>query len=278
MAEGANIPQSFDELVTVISSNYPKLSRRLQQIAHYALANPNEIALETIAIIAQRASVQPSSLIRFAKTFGYGGFSGMQRIFRDRLMQNVPTYGERIRELRREGPPLESILGQFAEASIHAVEHLRRETSESKLTTAVNIMTRARTVYVAAQRRSFPAAAYMSYLLSHLDRPVSLIDGIGGLFFEQLRSVRKNDALVVISFHDYSEDVVEAADQAHKKGIPILAITDNKLSPLASLATVCLEVEEAQVGHFRSLSATMCLILSLAVALGARPRNGTDKL
>ena len=73
MAEGANIPQSFDELVTVISSNYPKLSRRLQQIAHYALANPNEIALETIAIIAQRASVQPSSLIRFAKTFGYGG-------------------------------------------------------------------------------------------------------------------------------------------------------------------------------------------------------------
>ena len=277
MVEGANIPQSFDELVTVISSNYPKLSRRLQQIAHYALANPNDIALETIAIIAQRASVQPSSLIRFAKTFGYGGFSGMQRIFRDRLMQNVPTYGERIRELRREGPPLESILGQFAEASIHAVEHLRRETPERKLTTAVDIMARARTVYVAAQRRSFPAAAYMSYLLSHLDRPVSLIDGIGGLFFEQLRSVRKNDALVVISFHDYSEDVVEAADQAHKKGIPILAITDNKLSPLASLATVCLEVEEAQVGHFRSLSATMCLILSLAVALGARPRNGTDK-
>ncbi len=277
MVKEAGIPQSFDELVTVISSNYPKLSRRLQQIAHYALANPNDMALETIAIIAQRASVQPSSLIRFAKTFGYGGFSGMQRIFRDRLMQNVPSYGERIRELRREGPPLESILGQFAEASIHAVERLRSETPESKLTAAVDIMARARTVYVAAQRRSFPAAAYMSYLLSHLDRPVSLIDGIGGLFFEQLRSVRKNDALVVVSFHGYSEDVIEAADQAHKKGVPILAITDNKLSPLAPLATVCLEVEEAQVGHFRSLGATMCLILSLAVALGARPRNGMDK-
>lgn len=278
MVEGTDIPRSFDELITVISSNYPKLSRRLQQIAHYALANPNNMALETIAMIAQRASVQPSSLIRFAKTFGYDGFSGMQRIFRDRLMQHVPSYGERIRELRREGSAPESILGQFAEASIHAVEHLRRETPESKLTAAVDIMAHARTVYVAAQRRSFPAAAYMSYLLSHLDRPVGLIDGIGGLFFEQLRSVRKNDALVVVSFHDYSEDVVEAADQAHKKGIPILAITDNKLSPLAPLATVCLEVEEAQVGHFRSLSATMCLILSLAVALGARPRNGMDRL
>lgn len=277
MVEKASIPQSFDELVTVISSNYPKLSRRLQQIAHYALANPNDMALETIAIIAQRASVQPSSLIRFAKTFGYDGFSGMQRIFRDQLMQNVPSYGERIREIRREGPPLESILDQFAEASIHAVEHLRRETPESKLTAAVDIMAHAQTVYVAAQRRSFPAAAYMSYLLSHLDRPVGLIDGIGGLFFEQLRSVRKNDALVVVSFHDYSEDVVEAADQAHKKGVPILAITDNRLSPLAPLATVCLEVEEAQVGHFRSLSATMCLILSLAVALGARPRKGMDR-
>ncbi len=278
MAKGAGRPQSFDELITLISSNYPKLSRRLQQIAHYALANPNDIALETIAIIAQRAGIQPSSLIRFAKTLGYDGFSDMQRIFRDRLMQNVPSYGERIRKLRREGSHPGSILDQFAEASVHAVEHLRRETPESKLTGAVDIMARARTVYVAAQRRSFPAAAYMSYLLSHLDRSVNLIDGIGGLFFEQLRGVRKNDALVVISFHDYSQDVVEAAEQAHKKEIPILAITDNKLSPLSPLATVCLEVEEAQVGHFRSLSATMCLILSLAVALGARPGSGADKL
>ncbi|MEZ5648016.1 MAG: MurR/RpiR family transcriptional regulator [Alphaproteobacteria bacterium] len=273
MNKVVSIPGSFDELITRVSARYPSLSRRLQQIAQYALANPNDMALETIAVIAGARGCTAVKFNRFAKTFGYEGFSDMQRLFRDRLMQHVPSYGERIRVLKKARTDSGSILDQFAEAAVHGIEHLRRETLDEKIVAAIDLMAKARSIHVAAQRRAFPAAVYFAYLLSHLDRPAHLIDGIGGLFFEQLRSAEKGDALAVISFHEYAPDIIEAAALAHKKGIPVLAITDNKLSPLAPIATVCLEVEEAQVGHFRSLSATMCLILSLAVALGARRRS-----
>tara|TARA_B000000460_G_scaffold220097_1_gene171494 strand:+ start:66 stop:206 length:141 start_codon:yes stop_codon:yes gene_type:complete len=42
---------------------------------------PNEMSLETIDVIAQRAEVLPSSLIRFAKSLGFSGFGEMQKVF-----------------------------------------------------------------------------------------------------------------------------------------------------------------------------------------------------
>jgi len=41
--------------------------------------------------------VQPSSLIRFARAFGYDGFSDMQQVFRRHLVTRSPDYGQRLR-------------------------------------------------------------------------------------------------------------------------------------------------------------------------------------
>src|SRR3954447_16229434 len=92
-------PATFAELEKAIIERFPGLSKRLQQIASHALDNPSELALETIAAVAQRAGVQPSSLIRFAKVFGFSGYSDMQRVFRLRLTDAMPDYKERLKSL-----------------------------------------------------------------------------------------------------------------------------------------------------------------------------------
>ena len=66
-----------------IVQRYDTLSPRLQQVAAYTLEHPNDIGLETLAVIAKRCKVQPSTIVRFAKTFGYEGASEMQKLFRD---------------------------------------------------------------------------------------------------------------------------------------------------------------------------------------------------
>ena len=63
----------YDHLRNELVGNYSNLSRRLQQITRHAMSNPNDMALETIVVIAERADVPPSSLIRFAKSFGFNG-------------------------------------------------------------------------------------------------------------------------------------------------------------------------------------------------------------
>src|SRR5258708_5085485 len=99
VAKTASIPKTFDDLEPAIVESASSLSKRLQQIATYALENPSEMALETIAVVAQHAGVQPSSLIRFAKVLGFSGYSEMQRIFRLRLTDAMPDYQERLRSL-----------------------------------------------------------------------------------------------------------------------------------------------------------------------------------
>jgi len=122
--------QSFEELKQEISVQHAKLSRRLRQIAEFAIAEPDHTALETVASIAAKAHVPPSSLIRFAKHFGYDGFTDMQRVFRSRLIDRASSYNQRIREFRSGQPadmgsPL-GVLRHFVEADAAALDSLGR--------------------------------------------------------------------------------------------------------------------------------------------------------
>ena len=266
-------PRTYDELRAEISARHSNLSRRLQQIAEYALENPNDMALETVAVIADRADVHPSSLIRFGNAFGYDGFSDMQRVFRSRLVDRLPSYSERIKTLRsaaEDGDGAVNALDHFAEAGIRALEHLRDETRPDSLETAIDILAAAEIVHVVAQRRAFPVAAYLAYALSHLDCRAHLLDSIGGMLGEQVHTMAPGDALLAVSYKPYAPETLKTVQAAKEAGIPIVGITDNPLSPLTPLATISFEVEEAQVQSFRSLTASMCLAMSLVVGLGQK--------
>ena len=100
MVKPTPIPATADELRAAILERYDSLSKRLQQIARYVLDEPNAVALETLAVLADRSGVQPSAIVRFAKSFGYEGATQMQRLFRDGLLSGnaALAYGERVRQ------------------------------------------------------------------------------------------------------------------------------------------------------------------------------------
>ena len=78
------------------------------------------------------------------------------------------------------------------------------------------------------------------------------------------------DAALAISFAPYSPVTLALVEAARKRGAKIVAITDSVLSPLAALADRRLEVVESDFAAFRSLSATFCLAMTIAVAVAER--------
>ena len=101
---GAARVAPYEALRAEIARRHPEFSNRLKVIAEFALENPTDMALGTVAEVASRAKVQPSAVVRFAHALGYGGFSELQKAFRSRLVASVaPTYKERIAGLRRDG-------------------------------------------------------------------------------------------------------------------------------------------------------------------------------
>ncbi len=272
--------KTFEDLRNEMSSRHFSLSPRLKQLTRFAIGHPNEMALETISEIARQAQAPPSSLIRLAKTFGFSGFSEMQKVFRQGLVESMSDYRERVRVLDQRlleegGNPGQSNLELFIEGGIEALNHLRHSVKEKQVEEAAGMLAAARIVHIAAQRRSFPVAAYLAYAFSHLGKPYVLMDSVGGMLAEQGKSMDSGDALVAVSFPPYSAEVLKLVADAQDRKIPVLAITDNLLSPLVSYSSMHMEVGETEVLSFRGLSLTalMCLSLCLVVELGLQMKS-----
>src|SRR5690606_23373115 len=148
----------------LILARAPQLPRRLTQVASYALENPDEIAFGTAAGIAARAGVQPSTLVRFSQTLGYDGFSDLQGVFRSRLRERVPTYEERLEQLRKHGhaaSEASALLDGFSDAAARSLAEFRSRIDAPAVDRAVEILAGAETIYLLGLRRSFPITAYM---------------------------------------------------------------------------------------------------------------------
>ena len=263
---------ALDELNIEIAKKFSGLSKRLQLVAKYVLDHPNEIAFGTVAVIANDANVHPSTLIRFSHAFGFTGFSDMQKLFQNKLLQESPNYEERIKLIKDDTSLDEKdagirVLEQFSQANSHALANLKSSIKQSDLDRARDILIQADSIHVKAVRRAFPIASYLAYLFNHINLRCFLLDGIGGMHKEQEHLIKHNDAVVVISFFPYAEETRHAVDFAIDKGNPVIVFTDSPLSPLADLATVCFVVKEAEIHSFRSLTSTMCLVQAIAITL-----------
>ena len=268
----ADKPATFDALKAGISEAYPALTRQLQQIARFALDHPDDMALNTVAALSREAGVQPSSMVRFANALGFGGFSEMQHVFRNHLLTRSGSYRERIARIRSSGDGTSpgAVLHQFVQQSIAGLEHLESVIPAATQAAAMRILAGAARIHVLAQRRSFPVGYYLAYALNQLELRAHLIDSVGGLTREFSRNVGRDEALLAISFRNYSPEVIDMTADCHRRGVPVVAITDTPLSPLARYASACFELGDDGRQPFRSLVEPMCLAQSLVVSLGHR--------
>ncbi len=267
-------PQTFNELKDAIADNYPSLSRQLQKIARIVLEYTEEMALETVAVIAQRADVQPSSIVRFAQALKFDGFSDMQQVFRSVLVTRSGNYRNRIENLRRQSEAGEadsgSVLANSVEESIHSLQLLGEHTATGDLDQAIELLAQTNDIYVLSERRAFPVAFYLTYAIGQLERSVHLLDGTGGMLSQQAQNIKQQDTLIVISFPPYSPKVVDVLAEQSQIGVTSVSITDSAISPIALEATVAFGIKQQEERAFRSLVAPMCLAQSLVVGLGHR--------
>ncbi|MFY1027068.1 Fe-S cluster assembly protein HesB [Actinobacillus seminis] len=263
-----------------IRARYDSLSKRLKQVAQYVLDNHNSVVFDTVATISERAGVPPSTLIRFANAFGFSGFNEMKQIFRQNLMEETASYTERLHLFRQLEPSQDQqesavdILNIFAQSNHQALQQLANQTSEEQLQTAVEILNQANNIFIVGLKRSFSIACYLDYALHHLDCRSFVINGLGGMFDEQLSQVKPGDAVVAISFSPYAKETLEIMNTTSQRGIRQIAITDSQISPLIAFSDVSFVIKEAQVRGFRSQCATMTLVQTLAIALAMAKEQG----
>jgi DNA-binding MurR/RpiR family transcriptional regulator len=168
----------------------------------------------------------------------------------------------------RAAPDPLAVLQREVADDAAALDELGRSIEPRLLNRAVELLANAQTIYLVAQGRSFPVAHYLAYALGRLELCAHLIDGIGGLTRIVGQMAAADDVMLAISFREYSPDVVAVVDAAADRGVPVIAITDSPLSPIASPAKVSFEIRSSPTRAFRSLVAPIVLAQTLVIALG----------
>ena len=261
-------PENLEELNAKITGLQATLPKRLRQCADYILQNTNEIAFSTVAEISERANVQPSAVMRFCQVIGFAGYSDLQKLVRHTMHSKMPDYSERIQNLRDFGDDSPTaILAEFVEAGRLSLEQLSGTVNEAALEQAVQTLAGAQVIHVMGLRRAHPVASYLSYAFEKLHIPSVLHGGSGRLTHTE--AMRDGDVLIAITFAPYSTETVDLAEEAARRGLPIIALSDAPSLPFSASSVVPLIVSEIDFGAFRSLSATLSLAISLAVATGA---------
>lgn len=269
---------NLNELQEQVRSRYNGLSKRLQQVAHYLLDNKNSVAFDTIAILADKANVPPSTLIRFANAFHFNGFNEMKQLFQHHLMNEMVNENENLtykQKYKEEPPNLNEpayILQEFAQANSHSLQQLANQTHREMLNKTLQLLEHAETIYICGFHHSFSAASYFFHALSHIPCETVFVNSLGGMYKEQLRNITHRDVLFGIHFHPYSDEMQKMCEMATYKEAKQIIVTDSPISPLASLSDVCLTVKEAQIKTFRSQTSTMCLLQAISVAFAFRKK------
>ena len=279
-------PGTLDSLRQLIGQESERLTPRMRDAARYACEHPNEVAFNPLAVIAERAKIAPAAFIRMAKALGFDGFTDLQRLFREPLQHGrkptQPTFNERIRHyggeqsLDNPDDPAE-VLRAFSQANIVSLEHLQADAANLPLKQAISLIQNARLVHVLGLRRSFAVAAYLSYALNRVGQPAVLLTGMGGAITEQASAANEQDLLIAISFPPYAGDTLQVCEQLRLRGAKRLTITNALMSPIAKGADVVLEVNDAELKGFRSLTSAMCLAQTLATSLAFSKRDQRKK-
>jgi len=269
-------PKDFDELRSAILERKATLPKRLTQVAVYALDNPDEIAFRTAASIASAASVQASTLVRFAQSFGFEGFSSLQQIFQDRLKSRTSSYEERLRRLEEGSasvPESQAILNGFVTAGHRSLDALSQAIDPAAFERAVATFARAQTIFLIAKRRSYPITSYMAYAFGKLRVKCIAVGTAAGIDDDVLALAGPNDAAFAVSFSPYATESAAQARTMAGRGVPVVSLTDSAFSPLAEVSSVWFEVVEADHAGFRSLSASMAFAMALTVSVAEARRH-----
>lgn len=274
------VPADYEELIRLIHERHEDMSKSYQKIAVYLTQNPNDVAVLSINSIAERCGVHASSFVRFAQALGYEGFKDLQSLFQKRLSTAAPGFEARIKALESElGSRTDrserGFLRDLVVRDIASLQDLLSEIPPRDLIKAVSLLEKADSIYLIGQLRSAPVVELLRYVLTMLGKRCVLLDSGGGLATHMARAVRKTDLLFAVSFRFYATEVVNIVEETARRGVPVVAISDSTLSPLAKTASVLFAVPEHEYTFSRSLAAPMCLAQALTVALAARLQNNT---
>ena len=244
----------------------PRMSKSQKKIAFYIQNEYETAVFMTAAELGKETGVSESTIVRFASALGYEGYPEFQKALVE-CVKNKLSSVQKIDEKYGRSTQSE-ILTSVLNADMDKIRDTIKNLNPSAFDLTVDILLRARNVYIMGLRSNEPLAAFLHFYLNMVRPGCVLVNSTSVTeTFEQMIRINEEDAFVGISFPRYSMRTLKAMEFANDRRASVIAITDSAHSPMTLYSTCNLYARSDMVSIVDSLVAPLSVINAIVVAL-----------
>ncbi len=260
------------DLLSLIESKMPKLSKGQKLIARYILEHYDKAAYMTAAKLGTLVSVSESTVVRFAIELGFEGYPELQHSQQELIRTKLTTL-QRI-EIANDRIGDSDLLEKVLVSDIDKIKRTLDEVDRASFDRAVDAMIGAKMIYIIGMRSSSSLASFLFFYLNLIFPHVRLVRTTSGSeIFEQILRISKDDVIIGISFPRYSKRIINALEYAKSQSAHVIALTDSASSPIAEHASDLLLAKSDMASFVDSLVAPLSIINALIVAIGKKKQT-----
>lgn len=273
---------SIQDLIASVGDRLTPTERR---IARVVVEDPTRVAFGAVSDLAAQARTSRPSIVRFARKLGFDGYPDFQGWVQEHVARRVAAGPDALHP-SRAGSPGHRIRQPHGEPAsmralaVSAVEHAFSALSEERLAALALPLAKAENVWIISGETSMAGAHVLHSGLAMIRPAVHLVDEHAAA--RQLSGAGPADAAAVFDFARYRRHAVTIARALADEGVPIVAVTDGPLSPLAALTAAWCELRIPALGPFDSalpaVTAAELLVARVVSELGDAARDRIDRL
>ena len=262
----------MEKIIARFQTEEARRTKAGRKLSDYFCRQLNQVPFETSASIAAQLGVSPMTVTRFLREQGYTSLDALKAELRLGPISSAWDITEDMGTLQddlREGRLLSDMLSQQIEA-LHSLNQL---THGAAWQPAVDLLVKARSLFVAGFQNIGGIAHYFSEQMAYVRDNVRFMDGQNGTYLELLEQPDDGRVLVLIDCRRFASKSRVLGEAAREAGIPILFITDSHCD-WAEVGTVTLTIPAMRWrtwDSFMPLAALLdLLVTSAAIAQGER--------
>ena len=249
-----------------MGDRFSKMSKSQKLIASYISDHYDEAVFMTAAKLGEVLHISESTIVRFALMLGYEGYPEFQKAMADWVkgqLTGIQRMGVKYAG-NTQSEVLTSVMQSDMDKLRDTIEHL----DASAFDTAVDIILKARKVYISGIRSCEPLADFLCFYLNMMRGEVACIKTTSmSETFEQMLRISEKDAFIGISFPRYSMRTLKAMEFANDRNAKVICITDSIHSPMCMYSSCNLFARSDMVSIVDSLVAPLSVINALVVAM-----------
>jgi DNA-binding MurR/RpiR family transcriptional regulator len=245
---------------------------QLQTAARYMLDRPDDVALLSMREQARRAGVPPATMTRLAKRLGLEGYDEVRALYAGAVRSGALGFagkaGAQVKAQKLKGE--RALAAEMAQSLSSQIARLAEPASLERLVEAATLLFKARRIYCLGLRSCHAAAWHFHYMLSLLGDQTVMLDDAGGTGLDAIRGAGSRDVLLAASVEPYARATIDSARYAAGRGVPVVALTDSEVSPLAQIAAASIPVAIASPSFFHTMTPLLAATEILAALVAGR--------